>query len=523
MKRITFLFICLGAILLSSCSEQQQKPNIIYIMTDDHAVQAVSCLGSKINETPNLDRIAAEGMIFRNSFVTNSICAPSRAVLLTGKYNHINGKIDNHNIFDADQQTFPKLLQVAGYQTAMIGKWHLRSQPQGFDYWNILPGQGSYYNPEFIEMGEKKKYTGYVTDLITDFTIKWLENRDKEKPFCLLYHHKAPHRSWLPNTSHLTMYDGQEIYMPETFYDDYATRGSAAREQEMRIDSHMSDYWDLKLYGEVSDTIMGWNAQGWNRVYRRFTDEQRVAWDSAYQPKNKAFFEAGLTGNELLEWKYQRYIKDYLRCIASVDENVGRLLDYLEETGLDENTIVIYTSDQGFYLGEHGWFDKRFMYEESLRMPLLVKFPGIVKAGSENENIVLNLDFAPTILDIAGVPVPDDMQGVSLLPLLKGKGQDEWRKSMYYHYYEYPSVHMVKRHYGIRTERYKLIHFYYDIDEWELYDLQEDPNEMNNLYGQDGFEDITMELKEELEKLRAHYGDSDELTRSFLPPETKEE
>ncbi|HYW94607.1 MAG TPA: sulfatase, partial [Bacteroidales bacterium] len=452
------------AVSCSNVKKVPEQPNIIYIMADDHAYQALSCYGSKINETPNLDRIANEGMLFMNSFVTNSICSPSRAVLLTGKYSHINGQLTNKNTFDGDQETFPKLLQKAGYQTAMIGKWHLRSEPQGFDYWNILPGQGVYYNPEFIENGTKKQVEGYVTNLTTDFALKWLKNRDESRPFCLLFHQKAPHRPWLPDTTDLYLYEDETIPMPGNFFDDYSNRGTAAKTQEMRVDEVMTDCWDLKLCQDVPDTVPNGMERGWGYRYRRMNPAQREAWDKAFVPRNKAFYEANLTGRELSKWKYQRYIKNYLRCIHSVDRNVGRLLDYLKESGLDKNTIVIYTSDQGFYLGEHGWFDKRFMYEESFRMPLMIKYPPLVKAGTRNTDMVMNVDFAPTILDFAGVAVPEDMQGRSMKEVLEGNTPGDWRTTVYYHYFEYPAAHMVKRHYGVRDKRYKLIHFYYDVD-----------------------------------------------------------
>ncbi|AQT67575.1 Arylsulfatase [Anaerohalosphaera lusitana] len=474
--------ISAAAVSLPGCAGQfmtqkpKRKPNIVFIMTDDHASHALSCYGSKINKTPNLDRIAEEGMRFDNCFCTNSICAPSRAVILTGKYSHINGKIDNTPVpFDGSQQTFPKLLRKAGYQTAMIGKWHLRSEPTGFDYWNVLPGQGAYHNPVMIEMGERKKYDGYVTDIITDKAIDWIEQRNNDQPFCLLYQHKAPHRNWQPDEKHADMYKDRKIPLPETFNDDYATRSDAAREQEMTIEKHL-----------------------------------RVPYDTKVKPPEE------LSGQELKEWKYQRYMEDYLACVASVDDNVGRFLDYLEEKGLAEDTVIVYTSDQGFYLGDHGWFDKRFMYEESLRMPFLVKYPGLIKPGSVNKDIVVNIDFAPTFVDMAEARIPNDMQGRSLMPLLAGDTPDDWRTAMYYHYYEYPAVHQVKRHYGIRTKRYKLIHFYNDIDAWELYDLKKDPNELNNIYGNPQYSDLVTKLKSRLEDLREKYGDSDELTREVI-------
>ena len=476
-----------AAIALEGCggafaesAEQSRRPNIIFIMTDDHASHAMSCYGSRINKTPNLDRIANKGMRFENCFCTNSICAPSRAVILTGKYSHINGKIDNSGQpFDGSQQTFPKLLQKAGYQTAMIGKWHLRSAPTGFDYWNVLPGQGAYHNPDMIEMGERKKYTGYVTDIITDHCINWLKSRNADKPFCLMYHHKAPHRNWQPDEKHAHMYKGVDIPLPKTFDDDYSTRSQAASQQEMTIEKHFM-----------------------------------VPSDTKVEPPE------GLKGPELKKWKYQRYMEDYLACVASVDDNVGRLLGYLDKTGLSKNTIVFYTSDQGFYLGDHGWYDKRFMYEHSLRMPLLVRYPGKIKSRSVTKQMVLNLDFAPTFLDLAGVEKPADIQGESFVPILKGKKPSNWRKSMYYHYYEYPGWHAVKRHYGVRTERYKLIHFYYDIDAWELFDLKKDPDELNNVYNDPAYADILKKLKAELSRLQKFYGDSDELARKFLPKKT---
>ncbi len=487
-----------GALSLSSgCAhlgaaetQPHRRPNIIFIMSDDHASHALSCYGSKINETPNLDRIAEEGMRFTNSFCTNSICGPCRAVILTGKYSHINGFKDNGAKFDGSQQTFPKLLQQAGYQTAMIGKWHLKTDPTGFDYWNVLPGQGAYYNPAMIEMGERKKYTGYVTDIITDHCLNWLKERPADKPFCLMYHHKAPHRRWEPGPDHLTMYDDTTIPEPETLFDDYSGRGRAAKEQDMSIEKTMTKN-DLKL------TPM-----------KRLTPEQKAKWDAAYGPKNEAFEKANLKGKDLVRWKYQRYMKDYLRCIASVDDNVGRMLDYLDESGLAKDTVVVYTADQGFYLGDHGWFDKRFMYEESLRMPLVVRYPQEIRPGSVNKEIVLNLDFGETFLDYAGVSIPEDMQGRSLRSLLSGRTPKDWRTSTYYHYYEYPAVHSVKRHYGVRTKRYKLIHFYHDIDEWELYDLKKDPQEMRSVYDDPKYADVVKELKAELKRLRDQYRDT---------------
>ncbi|MGE3803171.1 MAG: sulfatase [Gemmataceae bacterium] len=465
-----------------------KQPNILFIFTDDHASHAISAYGSKINKTPNLDRLATEGMLFKNCFCTNSICAPSRAVILTGKHSHVNGVIDNRGstVFDGSQQTFPKLLQKAGYQTAMIGKWHLKSDPTGFDFWSVLPGQGTYYNPSFKTSSGNKKHVGYTTDIITDLAVDWLDKRDQSKPFLLMYQHKAPHREWCPGPKHLNMYDDVTIPEPPTLFDDYAGRTSAAKKQEMTIAQHMNAR-DLKLTPPPN-----------------LTPEQLKVWNAAYGPKNEAFKKANLQGKDLVRWKYQRYIKDYLRCIASVDDNVGRMLDYLKEKGLDKNTIVAYSSDQGFYLGDHGWFDKRWMYEESLRMPLMVRWPGVVKPGSVNTDLVQNLDFAPTFLDAAGVKVPADMQGASLVPLLEGMTPADWRKSIYYHYYEFPAVHSVQRHYGVRTDRYKLIH-YYLINEWELFDLEKDPDELKSVYADPKYADQVKTLKAELDRLRKLY------------------
>ena len=514
---VTAAAVAAGVPLLS-CSGNK-RPNIIFIMSDDHAYQAISCYNDKLIQTPNIDRLAKEGVRFVNSFVTNSICAPSRAVLLTGKYSHINGIIDNRVKFDGSQQTFPKLLQKAGYQTAMIGKWHLKSEPTGFDYWNILPGQGQYYNPDFIEMGERKQFHGYVTDLTTDFALNWLKKRDNSKPFCLLLHHKAPHRNWMPALKFLAEYKDRDLPIPETFYDDYSTRSDAAREQEMRIADHTFPAFDLKInYDHEPKTDDEKRDMGfWQGAYNRMDEEQRRQWDAAYEPQNEEFRKKHLQGNLLAEYKYQRYIKDYLRCIKSVDENVGRVLDYLDENGLAENTIVVYTSDQGFYLGEHGWFDKRWMYEESLRMPLIVRYPKKISPAVNKKDMVLNLDFASTFLDFAGVPVPKDIQGRSMRPILEGKTPPDWREEIYYHYYEYPAWHMVKRHYGIRTKRYKLIHFYYDIDAWELYDLEKDQHELNNVYDDPAYADVVKDLKNRLDKLQKKFGDTDYL--KYLPKE----
>ena len=483
------------------------RPNLLFIITDDHTAQAISAYGSRINKTPNIDRIAGEGARFNNAFCTNSICAPSRASILTGKYSHKNGVTDNRQVFNAGQPTFPRLLQQAGYQTAVIGKWHLHSDPKGFDYWNIFPGQGQYYNPDLIEMGTEKRYHGYATDLITDMSLNWLKNRNDKKPFCLLYQHKAPHRNWMPPPKYLDKYKDVEIPLPETFWDDYSTRSAAAKEQEMRVADHLVYGFDLKLDPKL-DTDENLREM-WINTYARFDDQQKKIWDDAYREENEAFYRANLKGRELAEWKYQRYMKDYLRCVDSVDENIGRVLDYLDDNGLSENTIVVYTSDQGFYLGEHGWFDKRFMHEESLHMPLLIRYPDRIRKGLVNDDMILNIDFAPLFLDYTGLEKPPEMQGESFSGLIDGT-EKNWRDAVYYQYYEYPAWHMVKKHYGIRTKRYKLIHFYYDIDAWELYDLEKDPHELNNIYDDPLNAPLVNELKHRMSELQKKYGDMQE-------------
>ncbi|MDL2281992.1 sulfatase [Parabacteroides sp. OttesenSCG-928-G06] len=506
--QFALLLPILPAIAFSGCQQEkavQKKMNILYIMADDHAYQTISAYDQRYIQTPNIDRIGQEGVRFTNSFVANSISGPSRACMLTGKHSHKNGFIDNMHKFDGSQQTYPKLLQQAGYQTAIVGKWHLTSDPTGFDYWNILIGQGDYYNPTFIDNGERKQIEGYATNITTDLALDWLDTgRDPEKPFCLLLHHKAPHRTWMPDTCDLGIFDHLTYPLPPNFYDNYENRQAAAA-QEMSIIEDMDLIYDLKMAdkeNEIHTASAGLERAGRN-MYNRMSPEQKAAWDAYYDPIIKDFKERGLTGKELAEWKYQRYMHDYLSVIHSVDRNIGRVLDYLEENGLLENTIVVYTSDQGFYMGEHGWFDKRFMYEESFRTPLLARLPGGMKG--DIPQLVQNIDYAPTFLELAGVEIPEDIQGESFLPLLKGKQPKDWRKSLYYHFYEYPAEHAVKRHYGVRTDRYKLIHFYNDIDVWELYDLEKDPMEMNNIYGDAAYKETQEKLHKELDRLREYY------------------
>ncbi len=476
-------------------------------MSDDHTQQMMSCYDNRYVQTPNMDRLANDGLLFTNSFVANSLSGPSRACLLTGKHSHANGFRDNTtSVFDGEQMTFPKLLQEAGYETAIIGKWHLGGTPTGFDYWKILPDQGDYYNPRFILPNDSLvQIKGYVTNVITDESLDWLENkRDKDKPFCILIHHKAMHRNWMPEIEDLPLYEDKEFPLPANFYDDYQGRIAAAQ-QEMSIDKDMDLIYDLKMLRDGVNTPLKNSYLG---ILSTMTPEEREEWNEFYAPVIQDFYSKDLKGKELAEWKFQRYMKDYAKTLKSLDDNVGRVLDYLEENGLMDNTIVIYTSDQGFYMGEHGWFDKRFMYEESLHMPLLVKLPKDLKRTGTVTEMVQNIDFAPTFLEIAGVEVPEEIHGVSMLPLLMGDSASEWRKSLYYHYYEYPAEHAVKRHYGVRTDRYKLIHFYNDIDEWELYDLQTDPYEMNNIYGDPSMAPVIEQLRLELVSLQNQYADT---------------
>lgn len=524
MKTIHTLFYtsaaaaaCAGAYGLQSCAAKasasnEQKPlNIVYIMTDDHTAQMMSCYDTRYINTPNLDRIAADGVRFTNSFVANSLSGPSRACMLTGKHSHANGFTDNTNcVFNGDQPTFPKYLQKAGYQTALFGKWHLESLPQGFDKWEIVPGQGDYYNPDFIVTdnnggSDTIQVHGYLTDLITDKSLDWLENeRDKDKPFCLLIHHKAIHRNWMADTADLKLYEDKVFEVPANFYDNYEGR-LAAQTQEMSVDKDMDLIYDLKMDRADKDSHL---KARYHSYVDRMDAEQRKAWDDFYNPIMEDFYSKDLKGKELAEWKYQRYMRDYAKVVKSLDDNVGRVLDYLDEKGLLDNTLVVYTSDQGFYMGEHGWFDKRFMYEESFHTPLIMRLPkGYDRRGDITE-MVQNIDYGPTFLEIAGVPAEEhDMQGVSLLPLLKGEHPDDWRDALYYHYYEYPAEHAVKRHYGVRDGRYKLMHFYNDIDSWELFDLQNDPNEMNNIYGKEGTDSITKMMKGKLLQLQEQYDD----------------
>lgn len=489
------------------------KPNIVFIFADDHAVQAMGAYPSwlhdfvvKQNVTPNIDKLAREGVVFANSFCANSICAPSRATILTGKHSYLNG-VTQWQKFDGSQMTFPKLLQKSGYETAIVGKWHLVSEPTGFDFWRVLPGQGDYYNPDFIGPDGKKRIEGYCTDITTDIALDWLsEKRDPAKPFLLMIHNKAPHRTWMPALKYLHFLDDVNVPEPPTLFDDYQGRTPSAAKQEMTIAQHLQMSYDLKMDPPESEWPKDKNGvakKPWS--YQRLTTEQAKAWHEKYGPLYEEFQKLKPEGKALTQWKYQRYMKDYLACIKSVDDNIGRVREYLKQSGLEKNTMVIYSSDQGFYLGEHGWFDKRWMYEESLRMPLIVSWPGVTKPGSRQTQLVQNIDYAPTFLDMAGIAAPGEMQGVSLMPLLRGQNPANWRHSIYYHYYDCPAEHRVECHEGVRTERFKLINFYRPGD-GELYDLSKDPQELHSVYTDPAYRDTVVQMKAELARLKKQYG-----------------
>jgi arylsulfatase A-like enzyme len=488
------------SLALLAAAAPAKRPNILFIMTDDHASHAISAYGSRVNSTPHLDRLAREGMLFRNAFVTNSICTPSRAAMLTGKYSHLNG-VTVFNRFDGQQQTVAKLLQAGGYHTGMIGKWHLGSDPTGFDHWEILPGQGAYNDPVLYTATGEKKYPGYVTGVLTGLALQFLEQRPRDRPFFLMWHHKAPHRPWVPEEKYRREFADRKIPEPKTLWDDYRTRTDALHENQQRVAKDLTRR-DLKLApppGMTGTDLDRWLAAKPEEVVVTIGDK-----------------ETRLAGEALTRWKYQRYMRDYLACVQSVDDGIGRVLDFLKSAGLERDTVVVYTSDQGFYLGDHGLYDKRFMYEESLRTPLLVRWPAAVRPGSRNERMALNVDFAPTFLELAGLPASAEMQGRSLLPLLRGQKPAGWRQSMYYRYYHDPGDHNTRAHYGVRTERHKLIHFW-KKDQWELYDLKKDPNELDNLHGRPGQEKLTLQLQAELQRLKRELRDEDQLASEQIP------
>jgi len=516
---IRFLIALMLPFALPSPLLADERPNIVFIFSDDHAPHAIGAYDGwlkSVNPTPNIDKLAAQGMLFTNSFCTNSICGPSRAVIMTGKHSHKNGFMNNGNSFDWNQQTFPKLLRQAGYTTALFGKSHLKGTPQGFDSWKVLPGQGLYYNPDLITPTGRQRIEGHCTDVVTNLAVEWLsKQRDPDKPFILMVQHKAPHRNWMPAPRHLHLYDDIEIPEPSTLFDRWWDNAKPARYQELEIDRHMHLNFDLfvdldkQFYGKAITGRIDKSA--WRNMQRMSPDQLKV-WRAAYGPKDKAFHQLNLSCDDLVRWKYQRYVKNYLRCIKGVDESVGTITETLQKLGIDDNTIVIYSSDQGFFIGDHGWYDKRWMYEESLRMPLIVKWPGVTKPGVKSEFMVQNLDYSQTFLDIAGANQPGDMQGRSLAPLLKGERPTDWRKSIYYHYYEYPSVHMVPRHYGVRTETHKLMKFYQFGEEWEFYDLENDPDELTNQYNNPAYADKIAEVRAQLERLRSQYEDDSDVS-----------
>lgn len=509
------LTILASAGIALMASAEKKRPNILFLFSDDHALKSISAYGGPLKDiapTPHIDSIAEEGAIFENSFCGNSICGPSRASILTGKHSHKNGFMRNTGKgFDQSQWTVAKALKGAGYTTAVIGKWHLHTKPVAFDYWEVLPGQGSYYNPDFIQMdGSKKKFDGYVTDITTDKAIKWLDGRDKDKPFFLMCQHKAPHRTFSPALRHLNAFEGVDIPEPASLFDDYKSRSVTLPLNEMEIDRHMHWSYDLKLRADEAEAV-GVKLSGPNRygakVYNRMNLSQKKTWDAYFGPRNKKFLEdykAGkLKPEDVVKWRYQRYISNYLSTVKAVDENVGRMLHYLKENGLDENTIVIYSSDQGFFLGEHGWFDKRWMFEESFKMPFLIKWPGVIKPGSRPKQLIQNIDYAPTWLEMAGVKVPEEVQGRSIVPLLKGAGAEGWREAVYYAYYEV-GEHAVPQHYGVRTETHKL--FYLPATkEWQMFDLVKDPEEMVNVYDNPEYSKVRESLTKQYHRLREHY------------------
>lgn len=487
------------------------RPNIIFIMSDDHAYQAISAYGSEVSRlapTPNIDRIAKNGATFLNSYVTNSLCGPSRGTMLTGQFSHMHGFTQNGQHFDNNRWVWPRALSHAGYQTALFGKWHLNQSPAGIglDEWKVLDDQGEYYNPDIITPTGRSVVQGYATDLITDYSLDWLKRRDPSRPFALLIHHKAPHRNFMPALRYIQKYVGTQFPVPTNYFDHYDGRPAAAA-QEMNIYRDMYEGHDLKMTVDVGTTKLRYNR--WPGAFDRMTPEQRAEWDRLHQADNDAMNAKKMSDREMALWKYQRYMDEYLGTVAAIDEGVGKVLDYLEATGLDKNTIVVYTSDQGFYLGEHGWFDKRFIYEESLRTPLLVQYPGRIRAGSRIPAPVQNVDYAPTFLEYAGLPIEPSIQGRSLRAVAEGRTPADWRKDIYYHYYEYPGFHSVRAHYGIRSDRYKLVRFYGDIDNWEFYDLKTDPGEMQNRIADPKAQPIIADLKRRLVQLRQQYRDND--------------
>ncbi|MBK1827189.1 sulfatase family protein [Haloferula rosea] len=501
-----------GLCVLLAGNLSADRPNILFLFSDDHALKSISAYGgplAKIAPTPHIDRLAKEGAIFENSFCANSICGPSRACIQTGKHSHKNGFLRNglKGGFDSSQWTISKALQKSGYATAVVGKWHLQSDPVGFDYWEILPGQGAYYNPDFIQMdGTTKRFPGYATDVTTDKAIAWLDKRDKDKPFFLMCQHKAPHRTFAPALRHLDAFSGVKIPEPDSLFDDYENRSKTLPQNQMEIDRHMDWAYDLKVRRDERMGVELKPDRYGTPEYRRMTPAQKKEWDAHFGPLNRSFieeFKAGKMGDrDVVRWKYQRYMKNYLATVKAVDESVGRMLEYLEENDLVDNTIVIYSSDQGFYLGEHGWYDKRWMFEESFKMPFLIRWPGKVAPGSRPKELIQNIDYAPTFMEMAGLEAPAEVQGESIVPVLEGRAS-KWRESVYYAYYE-KGEHNVPQHFGVRTMTHKL--FYLPgTDEWQMFDLEKDPGEMTSVHDHPEYAEIRRSLTAEYERLRARY------------------
>lgn len=520
LPSILFALLLFAPSLTAAPASPAERPNIVFIFSDDHSPNAIGAYNrwlKSVNPTPAIDRLAAQGRLFERSYCTNSICGPVRAVIETGKHSHKNGFRRNGDKFDWDQPTFPKLLRTAGYQTVLYGKYHMGGTPQGYDEWKVLPGQGDYYNPDFITPEGKVRIEGHCTDVVTDLAVEWLkEKRDPARPFMLRVQHKAPHRNWMPAARHLAIYDDVLIPEPPTLFFDHRTQASPSRNQEMEIDRHMCRHYDLFL-----DLVPGvrpptmqrrQDTSGWHNM-KKMTPAQLTTWRDHYGPKDAAFHAANLEGEAVVRWKHQRYLRNYLGCIKGVDESVETLMETLDELGLAENTLVIYASDQGFYLGDRGWYDKRWMYETSLEMPLIIKWPGVTEPGSRDHHLVQNLDYASTFLDIAGIEIPADLQGRSIVPLLKGESPPDWREAIYYHYHEFPGYHEVARHRGIRGDRFKLMHFY-QTGEWEFYDLEADPHELTNQYGNPVYAEVIATHKTRLDALAAQYQDESDLSEN---------
>ncbi len=469
------------------------RPNIVFIFSDDHSLQTIGAYGARLSAfcreqqvTPHLDRLAARGGIFPNSFCGNSLCSPSRAAILTGLHSHANGVMTLGRPIKEGLWTYPRALRAAGYQTAVFGKWHLGTTVPEHDEWLILPGQGRYNDPVFEGPQGNRNFTGYTTDVITDLSLDWLKRRDRSKPFFLGVQHKAPHRNFTPPPRYFTWLDDVTVPEPDTLFDDYANRASPARLQKMSIEKDMTMGNDLKV-GEA---------------YAR---------EPGYAARNADFARRKPEGRELVRWKYQQYLKDYLRCVKAVDDSVGRVVAALEAEGLAEHTVVIYSSDQGFYMGEHGWFDKRWIYEESVHMPFLIAWPGVVAPGTRFDAMIQNIDYAATFVEIAGGRVPAGLHGRSFVPVLRGRTPADWRQSIYYHYYD--PGHGVAKHYGVRTARFTLAHFY-ATNEWELFDHQQDPRQLRSVFADPAYAGTVAALKAELARLRTRYGDSD----AIVPP-----